>query len=74
LQRPSSSLKSRRMRPSRKALMALSGEIFSTVLRRLIHHEMYDLKFSPVLCTHKRNSLNDVGHREVPLKLAMNAC
>jgi hypothetical protein len=54
--------------------MALSGEIFSTVLRRLIQHEMYDLKFSLVLCTHRRNSWNDVGHREVPQKLAMNAC
>jgi hypothetical protein len=74
LQCPSSSLKSRRMRPSRKASMALLGEIFSAVLRRLIHREMYDLKFSPVLCTHMRNSSNDVGHREVPRKLAMNAC
>jgi hypothetical protein len=74
LQRPSSSLKSRRMRPSRKASMALSGEIFSAVLRRLIHREMYDLKFSPVLCTHRRNSSNDVGRHEVHRKLAMNAC
>jgi hypothetical protein len=54
--------------------MALLGEMFSVVLRRLIHREMYDLKFSPVLCTHKRNSSNDVGQREVPRKLAMNAC
>jgi hypothetical protein len=45
LQRPSSSLKSRRMRPSGKASTALSGKIFSAVLRRLIHHEMYDLNF-----------------------------
>jgi hypothetical protein len=67
-------LKSRRKRPSRKASMALSGEMFSIMLRRLIHHEMYDLRFSPVLCTHRRSSLNDVGHREVPRKLAMNAC
>jgi hypothetical protein len=67
-------LKSRRMRPSRKASMALSGEIFSAMLRRLIHGEMYDLRFSPVLCTHKRNSLNDVGRCEVPRKVAMNAC
>jgi hypothetical protein len=74
LQRPSSSLKSRRMRPSRKAPMALSGKIFSAVLRGLIHHEMYDLRFSSVLCTHRRNSSNDVGHREVPRKLVMNAC
>jgi hypothetical protein len=66
LQRPSSSLKSRRISPSRKASMALSGEIFSAVLRRLIHHEMYDLRFSPVLYTHSLNSSNDVGHREVP--------
>jgi hypothetical protein len=36
------------------------------VLRRLIHREMYDLRFSPVLCTHRRNSSNDVGRREVP--------
>jgi hypothetical protein len=62
------------MRPSRKASMALSGKIFSAVLRRLIHHEMYDLRFSPVLCTQRRNSSNDVGRREVPRKLAMNAC
>jgi hypothetical protein len=54
--------------------MALSGKIFSAVLRRLIHHEMYDLRFSPVLCMHKRNPSNDVGHREVPRKLAINAC
>jgi hypothetical protein len=54
--------------------MALLGEIFSAVLRRVIHREMYDLKFSPVLCMHKCNSLNDVGRREVPRKLAMNAC
>jgi hypothetical protein len=74
LQRPSSSLKSHRMRPSRKASMALSGKIFSAVLRRLIHREMYDLKFSPVLCTHRRNSSNDVGHHEVPQKFAINAC
>jgi hypothetical protein len=74
LQRPSSSLKSRRMRPSRKVSMALSNEIFSAVLRRLIHREMYDLRFSPVFYTHRRNSSNDVGHREVPRKLALNAC
>jgi hypothetical protein len=54
--------------------MDLSSEIFSAVLRRLIHREMYDLKFSPVLYTHRRNSSNDVGRREVPQKLAMNAC
>jgi hypothetical protein len=54
--------------------MALSGEIFSAMLRRLIHHEMYDLRFSPVLCTRRRNSSNDVGRREVPQKFAMNAC
>jgi hypothetical protein len=74
LQRPSSSLKSRRMRPSRKASMALSVKIFSAVLRRLIHHEMYDLRFSLVLCTHRRNSSNGVGRREVPRKFAINAC
>jgi hypothetical protein len=74
LQCPSSSLKSRRIRPSRKALMALSGKIFSAVLRRLIHHEMYDLRFSPVLYTHRRNSSNNVGRREVPRKFAINAC
>jgi hypothetical protein len=54
--------------------MALSGEIFSAVLRRLIHREMYDLKFSPVLYTHRRNSSNDVGYREVPRKFVINAC
>jgi hypothetical protein len=53
--------------------MALSVKIFSAVLRRLIHREMYDLRFSPVLCTHKRNSSNDVGRREVPQKLAIKA-
>jgi hypothetical protein len=74
LQRPSSSLKSCRISPSRKASMALSGEIFSAVLRRLIHREMYDLRFSPVLYTHSRNSSNDVGRREVPQKFAINAC
>jgi hypothetical protein len=74
LQRPSSSLKSRRIRPSQKASMALSGEIFSAVLWRLIHREIYDLGFSPVLCTHRHNSLNDVGRREVPRKFTINAC
>jgi hypothetical protein len=69
LQRPSSSLKSRRRRPSRKASMALSGKIFSVVLRRLIHREIYDLKVSLVFCTHKRNFLNDVGRREVLIRL-----
>jgi hypothetical protein len=54
--------------------MALSGEIFSAVLRRLIHREMYDLRFSPVLCMHSRNSSNDMGRREVPRKFAINAC
>jgi hypothetical protein len=54
--------------------MALSGKICSAVLRRLIHCEMYDLKFSPVLYMHMRNSSNDVGHREVPQKFAINAC
>jgi hypothetical protein len=48
--------------------------MFSVVFRRLIHREMYDLRFSPVRCTHRRSSSNDVGHREVPWKLAMNAC
>jgi hypothetical protein len=74
LQRPNSSLKSHRMSPSRKASMALSGKIFSAVLRRLIHREMYDLRFSLVFCTHKRNSSNNVGHHEVPRKLAIKAC
>jgi hypothetical protein len=73
LQRPSS-LKSRRKRPLRNASMALSGEMFFVVFRRLIHREMYDLRFSPVLCTHRRSSSNDVGRRKVPRKLAMNAC
>jgi hypothetical protein len=54
--------------------MALSGEMFSAVLRTLIHREMYDLRFYPVLCTHKRNSSNDVGRRKVPRKLAITAC
>jgi hypothetical protein len=54
--------------------MALSGEMFSDVLRRLSHHDMYDLRLSPVFYTHKRSSLNDVGHREVPRKFAMKAC
>jgi hypothetical protein len=74
LQRPSSSLKSRRIRLSRKASMALSGEIFSVVFWRLIYREMYDLRFSPVLCMHSRNSSNDVGHHEVPRTFAINAC
>jgi hypothetical protein len=48
--------------------------MFSVVFRRLIHREMYDLRFSPVRCMHRRSSSNDVGRREVPRKLAMNAC
>jgi hypothetical protein len=74
LHHPRSSLKSRRMRPSRKASMALSGEMFSDVLRRLSHRDMYDLKLSPVFYTHRCSSSNDVGRREVPRKFAMNAC
>jgi hypothetical protein len=74
LHRPNSSLKSRRMRPSRKASMALSGEMFSDVLRWLSHRDIYDLKLSLVFCTHRRSSSNDVGRREVPRKFAMNAC
>jgi hypothetical protein len=73
LHRPNSSLKSRRMIPSRKTSMALSGEMFSDVLRRLSHRDIYDLKLSLVFCTHRRSSSNDVGHREVPQKFAMNA-
>jgi hypothetical protein len=48
LHRRNSSLKSRRMMPSRKASMALSGEMFSEVLRRLSHRDMYDLRLSPI--------------------------
>jgi hypothetical protein len=48
LHRPNSSLKFRRTMPSRKASMALSGEMFSEVLCRLSHHDMYDLRLSPV--------------------------
>jgi hypothetical protein len=62
------------MRPSRKASMALSGEMFSDVLRKLSHRDMYDLKLSPVFCTHRHNSLNDVGRRKVPRMFEMNAC
>jgi hypothetical protein len=74
LHRPNSSLKSRRMRSSRKVSMALSGEMFSDVLRKLSHRDMYDLRLSPVFCTHRRNSLNDVGHHEVPRKFVIKAC
>jgi hypothetical protein len=74
LHRPNSSLKSCRMRPSRKASIALSGEMFSDVLHRLSHHDMYNLGLSLVFCTHRRSSSKDVGHREVPQKFAMNAC
>jgi hypothetical protein len=74
LHHPNSSLKSRQMRPSRKASMALSGEMFSDILRRLSQRDIYDLKLSPVFCTHRRSSSNDVGRHEVPQKFAMNAC
>jgi hypothetical protein len=74
LRRPNSSLKSRRMRPSQKASMALLGEMFSDVLRKLSHHDMYDLRLSPVFCTHMHNCSNDVGHREVPGKFTIKAC
>jgi hypothetical protein len=66
LHRPNSSLKSRWMRPSRKASIALSGEMFSDVLRKLSHHDMYDLRLSPTFCTHRRSSSNDMGRHEVP--------
>jgi hypothetical protein len=74
LHRPKFSLKSRRMSPSQKASMDLSGEMFSDVLRRLSHRDMYDLRLSPVFCMHRRSSSNDVGRREVPRKFAMKAC
>jgi hypothetical protein len=74
LHHPNSSLKSRRMRPSQKASMALLGEMFSDVLRRLSHRDIYDLRLSPVFCMHRRSSSNDVGHREVPRKFTMKAC
>jgi hypothetical protein len=48
--------------------------MFSDVLCRLSHRDIYDLKLSPIFCTHRRSSSNDVGHREVPRKFAMNAC
>jgi hypothetical protein len=74
LHRPNSSLKSYRMRPSQKESMALSSEMFSDVLRKLRHRDMYDLRLSPVFCMHKRNSSNDVGRHEVPRKFAIKAC
>jgi hypothetical protein len=70
LHHPNSSLKSRRMRPSQKASMALSGEMFSDVFHRLSHQDIYDLKISPIFCTHRHSSSNDVGRREVPQKSA----
>jgi hypothetical protein len=54
--------------------MALSGEMFSDVLHRLSHRDIYNLKLSPVFGTHRRSSSDDVGHREVPQKFAINAC
>jgi hypothetical protein len=50
------------------------GEMFSDVLCRLSHRDMYDLRLSPVFCMHRRSSSNDVGRREVPRKFAMKAC
>jgi hypothetical protein len=47
--------------------------MFSDVLRRLSHRDMYDPRLSPVFCTHKCSSLNDVGCRKVPRKFAMKA-
>jgi hypothetical protein len=74
LHRPNSSLKSHQMRPSRKASITLSGEMFSDVLRKLSHRDMYDRRLSPVFCMHRRSSSNDMGHREVPQKFAIKAC
>jgi hypothetical protein len=54
--------------------MALSGEMFSDVLCRLRHCDMYDLRLSTVFYTHRRSSWNDVGRREVPRKFMMKAC
>jgi hypothetical protein len=72
--RPSVSVKSHRMRPSRKASIALSGEMFSAMLRRLSHQEIYECRVSLVFCTHNWSSSNDMGHLDVPRKLAMKAC
>jgi hypothetical protein len=74
LDHPNTSLKSRQMRPSQKASIALSGEMFSDMLRRLSHQDMYNRRLSPVFCTHKRSSSNEVGRHEVPEKFAMKAC
>jgi hypothetical protein len=74
LHRPNSSLKSRRMRPSRKASIALSGKMFSDVLHKLSHRDMYDLRLSPIFCTHRRSFSNDMGRCEVPRKFAIKAC
>jgi hypothetical protein len=74
LARPSVSLKSFQTRPSRKVSIALLGEMFSAVLRRLSHHKMYEHRVSPVFCTHNRSSSNDVGRLDVPRKLAVKTC
>jgi hypothetical protein len=74
LDHPNSSLKSHRIRPYRKASIVLLGEMFSDMLRRLSHREMYDRRFSLVLYTHKQISSNEEGHCEVPRKFAMKAC
>jgi hypothetical protein len=44
-----------------KAWIALSGEMFSTVLRRLSHRDIYERKVSPVFYTHRWSSSNDVS-------------
>jgi hypothetical protein len=71
---PSVSLKSLRMRPSQKASIGLSGEMFSAVLRRLSHRDIYERTGSLVFCTHSQSSSNNVGRLDVPRKLAMKAC
>jgi hypothetical protein len=53
--------------------MALLGKMFSDVLRRLSHHDMYDFRLYHVFYTHRRSSSNNVGCHEVLQKFVMKA-
>jgi hypothetical protein len=48
--------------------------MFSAVLRRLSHRDIYEHTGSLVFCMHSQSSSNNVGRLDVPRKLAMKAC
>ena len=65
LTRSSSSMNSRRRRPSLKASMALSSDMDLTVFFMMFHRWINALIDSPSFCLHARNFSMDAGHLNV---------